>query len=112
MATKNLLVTKLSEPVKSSRDKVTVVGCGMVGCASAMAIVASVSLNQENKYLRLTEILFKETSGEVVICDMDAKRLEGEMKDFQHGSLFLGNCKVTASTGNDFLGNIFSLILT
>lgn len=36
---------------------------------------------------------------------MDAKKLEGEMKDFQHGSLFLGNCKVTASTGK----NAFSI---
>lgn len=41
--TKDTLITKLSDPVEHSSDKVTVVGCGMVGCASVHTIVAAVS---------------------------------------------------------------------
>lgn len=50
MATKDLLITKLSDPVPTSKDKVSVIGCGMVGCASILSIIAAVSLYRLIKF--------------------------------------------------------------
>lgn len=44
------------------------------------------------------------------MVDVDAKKLEGEMMDLQHGSVLLPNpkVKINASTGKDFLIIIIS----
>jgi len=64
--------------------KVTVVGCGAVGMASVYAM------------------LNREVGGEVVIADIDKKKLEGEVMDLSHSGGFL-NASVRAA-GDDFAG--------
>lgn len=40
-------------------------------------------------------------SSEVALIDVAADKLVGEMLDLQHGSAFIRNAKITASTGYD-----------
>lgn len=46
-----------------------------------------------------TLLLFQHISSDVVLIDCMADKLQGEMLDLQHGSTFLKNAKVNASTG-------------
>ncbi|KAG9352713.1 hypothetical protein JZ751_021127 [Albula glossodonta] len=65
------------EPV-GSRNKVTVVGVGMVGMACAISI------------------LMKELADEVALVDVMEDKLKGEAMDLQHGGLFLRTPKIVA----------------
>ncbi|KAJ4937799.1 hypothetical protein JOQ06_002429 [Pogonophryne albipinna] len=72
MSTKEKLISHVmkEEPV-GSRNKVTVVGVGMVGMASAISI------------------LLKDLCDELAMVDVMEDKLKGEVMDLQHGSLFL-----------------------
>nr|O93537.3 RecName: Full=L-lactate dehydrogenase A chain; Short=LDH-A [Harpagifer antarcticus]AAC63278.1 lactate dehydrogenase-A [Harpagifer antarcticus] len=72
MSTKEKLISHVmkEEPV-GSRNKVTVVGVGMVGMASAISI------------------LIKDLGDELAMVDVMEDKLKGEVMDLQHGSLFL-----------------------
>lgn len=63
-----------------SNNKVTVVGIGAVGMAAAFSILA------------------QNVSSDVALIDMFEDKLKGEMMDLQHGSNFLKNAKISAST--------------
>lgn len=80
MATKLALLTSVSPPVVASGNKVTVVGVGQVGMACAFSI------------------LTQNVSTDVALVDVVADKLKGEMLDLQHGSAFMKNAKVKAST--------------
>ncbi|KAI1903996.1 hypothetical protein AGOR_G00001140 [Albula goreensis] len=78
-STKEKLITHVmkEEPV-GSRNKVTVVGVGMVGMASAVSV------------------LIKELADEVALVDVMEDKLKGEAMDLQHGGLFLRTPKIVA----------------
>ncbi|XP_077452354.1 L-lactate dehydrogenase A chain [Stigmatopora argus] len=79
MATKEKLITQvLKEEPGSSRNKVTVVGVGMVGMASAISI------------------LLKDLCDELALVDVMEDKLKGEALDLQHGSFFLKTHKIVA----------------
>ncbi|CAG9800289.1 unnamed protein product [Chironomus riparius] len=71
-------VTDDSEP--KTHHKVTIVGIGAVGMAAAFSI------------------LTQHVSSDVALIDCFADKLKGEMMDLQHGSNFLRNAKISAST--------------
>jgi L-lactate dehydrogenase len=80
MSVKEDLFKPVAETKASSSNKVTVVGIGAVGMATAFSI------------------LTQNVSSEVALIDMFEDKLKGEMLDLQHGSNFLKNAKITAST--------------
>ncbi|XP_008550260.1 L-lactate dehydrogenase [Microplitis demolitor] len=81
MATlKEKLLSVVKEPTGNGKNKITVVGVGQVGMACAFSI------------------LTKYVSSDVVLIDVMADKLKGEMMDLQHGSAFLKNSRVNAST--------------
>lgn len=63
-----------------SHHKVTVVGIGAVGMAAAFSI------------------LTQNVSHDVALVDVFENKLKGELMDLQHGSNFLKNAKISAST--------------
>ncbi|XP_060811155.1 L-lactate dehydrogenase-like isoform X2 [Bombus pascuorum] len=77
---KNKLLNTVIEPVATGRNKVTVVGVGQVGMACAFSILTD------------------NVSSDLVLVDVMADKLKGEMMDLQHGSAFLKNAKINAST--------------
>ncbi|XP_018567806.1 L-lactate dehydrogenase isoform X2 [Anoplophora glabripennis] len=80
MSTKDHLLTVLSEPASQAGHKVTIVGIGQVGMACAFSILS------------------QGISSDVVLVDVVADKLQGELMDLQHGSLFLKNPRINAST--------------
>nr|XP_061813281.1 L-lactate dehydrogenase A chain isoform X2 [Nerophis lumbriciformis] len=79
MATKEKLITQvLKEEPGSSRNKVTVVGVGMVGMATAVSL------------------LLKDLCDELALVDVMEDKLKGEAMDLQHGSFFLKTHKIVA----------------
>lgn len=78
---KDLMLKKIAEEVTSSGNKVTVVGIGQVGMACAFSV------------------LTQNVSSEIVLVDVMQDKLNGEMLDLQHGSAFLKNAHINASTG-------------
>ncbi|KAM9816432.1 L-lactate dehydrogenase A chain isoform X2 [Syngnathus typhle] len=77
MATKDKLITHvLKEEPGSSRNKVTVVGVGMVGMATAMSV------------------LLKDLCDELALVDVMEDKLKGEVMDLQHGSFFVKTHKI------------------
>lgn len=80
-STKNELFQSIikQDQVKSS-NKVTVVGIGAVGMAAAFSILA------------------QNVSSDVALIDVFENKLKGELMDLQHGSNFLKNAKISAST--------------
>ncbi|EDS44193.1 l-lactate dehydrogenase [Culex quinquefasciatus] len=80
MSLKSKLMMEIAEPMTSSGNKVTVVGIGQVGMACAFSI------------------LTQSVSSEVALIDVNADKLQGEMLDLQHGSAFMKNAQVQAST--------------
>nr|XP_008191446.1 PREDICTED: L-lactate dehydrogenase isoform X1 [Tribolium castaneum] len=78
--TKDLLLSEISSPVKDSESKVTVVGVGQVGMACVFSILA------------------QNVSHDVVLIDCVEDKLKGELLDLQHGSLFLKNPRINASS--------------
>ncbi|KAJ8340126.1 hypothetical protein SKAU_G00347590 [Synaphobranchus kaupii] len=81
------------EPV-GPRNKVTVVGVGMVGMASAMSI------------------LMKELADEVALVDVMEDKLKGEAMDLQHGGLFLRTPKIVASKDYSVSANSKVVVVT
>lgn len=78
--TREELLKQVAESPATSGNKVTVVGIGQVGMACAFSI------------------LTQNVSSELALVDVMADKLQGEMLDLQHGSAFMKNAKVTAST--------------
>ncbi|KAJ8945960.1 hypothetical protein NQ318_016788 [Aromia moschata] len=77
MSVKDCLLCPVSAPVEDTGDKVTVVGVGAVGMACAFSILS------------------QGISSDVVLIDVVEDKLKGEVMDLQHGSLFLGNPKIS-----------------
>ncbi|CAH1982924.1 unnamed protein product [Acanthoscelides obtectus] len=80
MTTKELLLSPVAEPAKDAGDRITVVGVGAVGMACAFSILS------------------QGYSSDIVLIDVVEEKLKGEMMDLQHGSLFLRNPRINAST--------------
>ncbi|RLU26756.1 hypothetical protein DMN91_000553 [Ooceraea biroi] len=81
MATlKDQLLSTLTESEPVGRNKITVVGVGQVGMACAFSILSS------------------HISSDLVLIDVMTDKLKGEMLDLQHGSAFLKNPRISAST--------------
>uniref|UniRef100_A0A1B0GME5 L-lactate dehydrogenase n=1 Tax=Phlebotomus papatasi TaxID=29031 RepID=A0A1B0GME5_PHLPP len=80
MSVKDQLMTEVAEPLNSSGNKVTIVGIGQVGMACAFSI------------------LTQSVSSEVVLVDVMEDKLRGEMLDLQHGTAFMKNARIDAST--------------
>ncbi|CAK6960038.1 L-lactate dehydrogenase A chain [Scomber scombrus] len=77
MTTKEKLITHvMKEEPTGTRNKVTVVGVGMVGMASAISV------------------LLKDLCDELALVDVMEDKLKGEVMDLQHGSLFLKTHKI------------------
>ncbi|XP_018335397.1 L-lactate dehydrogenase-like isoform X2 [Agrilus planipennis] len=79
-STKDTLLTSVQSPIENSGNKVTVVGVGAVGMACAFSI------------------LTKGVSNDIALVDCVADKLQGEMLDLQHGSGFIENARIVAST--------------
>ncbi|XP_067012646.1 L-lactate dehydrogenase [Anabrus simplex] len=77
---KNILLDGVAEPAPTSGNKVTVVGVGQVGMACAFSI------------------LTQHIASELALVDVVADKLKGELMDLQHGSTFMKNAKISAST--------------
>ncbi|XP_019550799.1 L-lactate dehydrogenase [Aedes albopictus] len=80
MSVKAKLMKEIAEPMATSGNKVTIVGIGQVGMACAFSI------------------LTQSVSSEVALIDVNADKLKGEMLDLQHGSAFMKNAQINAST--------------
>ncbi|CAH1119601.1 unnamed protein product [Phaedon cochleariae] len=80
MCTKDALFSMISEPAAETGNKVTVVGVGAVGMACAFSILS------------------QGISNDVCLVDVVTDKVMGEMMDLQHGSLFMNNPKITASS--------------
>ncbi|KAK1118731.1 hypothetical protein K0M31_014733 [Melipona bicolor] len=91
---KNKLLNTVIEPVSTGRNKVTVVGVGQVGMACAFSILSD------------------NVSSDVVLVDVMADKLRGEMLDLQHGSAFLKNAKINASTDYSATANSSLCVVT
>ncbi|XP_063910890.1 L-lactate dehydrogenase-like isoform X2 [Zophobas morio] len=79
-STKNALLSEVASAIVDTDNKVTVVGVGQVGMAVAFSVLA------------------QGISHDVVLIDCVEDKLQGEMMDLQHGSLFLKNPRINAST--------------
>ncbi|XP_023661553.1 L-lactate dehydrogenase A chain [Paramormyrops kingsleyae] len=77
-----------------SRNKVTVVGVGMVGMASAVSI------------------LLKELADEIALVDVMEDKLKGEALDLQHGGLFLRTPKIVADKDYSVTANSMVVVVT
>ncbi|CAH1137422.1 unnamed protein product [Phyllotreta striolata] len=73
------LFTNISDPKQTTTRKVTVVGIGAVGMATAFSLLCQGITN------------------DVCLIDVMEDRLRGEAMDLLHGSLFLKNPKISAS---------------
>ncbi|MFT7816650.1 L-lactate dehydrogenase A chain [Arapaima gigas] len=81
------------EPI-GSRNKVTVVGVGMVGMAAAISI------------------LLKELVDELALVDVMEDKLKGEALDLQHGGLFLRTPKIVADKDYNVTANSKLVVVT
>jgi len=84
----------VSVPNENPGKKVSVVGCGQVGLAAVYAL-----LNQN-------------LCGMIAMVDVNGEKLEGEVKDFQQGSVFLKKCSIEGSTTYDVTENSDLVIVT
>ncbi|XP_031827848.1 L-lactate dehydrogenase isoform X1 [Nomia melanderi] len=91
---KEKLLSTVIEPVPVGRNKITIVGVGQVGMACAFSILTN------------------NVSSDVVLVDVMADKLKGEMMDLQHGSAFLKNAKINASTDYASTANSSLCIVT
>jgi len=71
---------EVSPNVETSHSKITVVGAGQVGMAAAFSLMV------------------QGVASELALCDIDEKRLQGELMDMQHGQAFIPRCKIQASS--------------
>lgn len=91
---KEQLLSTVTEPVATGKNKITIVGVGQVGMACAFSILSH------------------HVSNEIVLVDVMADKLKGEMMDLQHGSSFLKNAKINASTDYAASANSVLCIVT
>ena len=91
---KDKLLCTVVEPVYSGRSKVTVVGVGQVGMACAFSVLAN------------------HVSNDVVLIDVMADKMKGEMMDLQHGSSFLRNAQINSSSDYAATANSSICIVT
>ncbi|XP_034952489.1 L-lactate dehydrogenase-like [Chelonus insularis] len=95
MATiRDKLSAAIVQPSSNGKNKITVVGVGQVGMACAFSI------------------LTKGVSSDVVLVDVMKDKLKGEMMDLQHGSTFLKNCRINASTDYKVTANSCLCVVT
>nr|CAD7201527.1 unnamed protein product [Timema douglasi] len=88
------LFTEVAPPHDSSGNKVTIVGVGQVGMACAFSI------------------LTQNVASKIVLVDVVADKLKGEMMDLQHGLTFMKNVRVNASTDYSVTANSRLCIVT
>ncbi|XP_029051560.1 L-lactate dehydrogenase-like [Osmia bicornis bicornis] len=88
------LLSTVVQPITTGRNKITVVGVGQVGMACAFTLLTN------------------NVSSEVALVDVMADKLKGEMLDLQHGSAFLKNAKINASTDYASTANSSLCIVT
>uniref|UniRef100_A0A3B3DU85 L-lactate dehydrogenase A chain n=1 Tax=Oryzias melastigma TaxID=30732 RepID=A0A3B3DU85_ORYME len=95
MSTQEKLLGRVMEeaPV-GSRNKVTVVGVGMVGMASAVSV------------------LLKDLCDELALVDVMEDKLKGEAMDLQHGALFLKTHKIVADKDYSVTANSKVVVVT
>ncbi|KAJ3596108.1 hypothetical protein NHX12_002517 [Muraenolepis orangiensis] len=95
MSTKEKLITHVmkEEPI-GCKNKVTVVGVGMVGMAAAFSL------------------LLKDLCGELALVDVMEDKLKGEVMDLQHGALFLKTQKIVADKDYSVSANSKVVVLT
>ncbi|XP_018335392.1 L-lactate dehydrogenase-like isoform X2 [Agrilus planipennis] len=79
-STKDSFVTNVQPQLDHSGHKITVVGVGAAGIGSAFSI------------------LTRSVSNDIALVDSAQDKLEGEALDLQHGSSFLHNARIVAST--------------
>nr|CAD7408342.1 unnamed protein product [Timema cristinae] len=130
------LFTEVAPPHDSSGNKVTIVGVGQVGMACAFSILtqekpplvhpteirtsispsSAVELNTTsalaNYATELFLCLFQNVASEIVLVDVVADKLKGEMMDLQHGLTFMKNVRVNASTDYSVTANSRLCIVT
>lgn len=91
---KKKLFNTVVEPTSNGKNKVTIVGVGQVGMACAFSILTN------------------NVSNDIVLVDVMADKLKGEMMDLQHGSAFLKNARINASTSYEATANSTLCIVT
>ncbi|CDQ67409.1 unnamed protein product [Oncorhynchus mykiss] len=89
-----LITPMASGPAEPPRNKVTVVGVGMVGMACAVSI------------------LLRDLADELALVDVMEDKLKGEMMDLQHGSLFLKTSKIVADKDYAVTANSRIVVVT
>ncbi|XP_061825975.1 L-lactate dehydrogenase A chain [Nerophis lumbriciformis] len=95
MATKEKLISHvLKDKSVGSRNKVTVVGVGMVGMATAMSV------------------LLKDLCDELALVDVMEDKLKGEVMDLQHGSFFLKTHKIVGDKDYSVTANSRVVVVT
>ncbi|CAH0578391.1 unnamed protein product [Chrysodeixis includens] len=80
MATIEKLFQPVQEKLDDTGNKVTVVGVGQVGMAAVFSMLTQGVTNN------------------IAMVDVMADKLKGELMDLQHGSAFMRNAKIQAST--------------
>ncbi|XP_039763438.1 L-lactate dehydrogenase isoform X2 [Pararge aegeria] len=90
MATLQQLIQPVQPKTDDTNNKVTVVGTGQVGMAAVFAMLTQGVTNN------------------IALVDVMENKLKGEMMDLQHGSAFMKNAKIQAST--DYAITAFSKI--
>jgi L-lactate dehydrogenase len=73
--------------MENLKPKVSIIGCGNVGMRYAYAL------------------MIKGIARQIVIVDLDKKRLEGEVMDLSHGAPYISPVKVTAGDYPDISGS-------
>ncbi|XP_015598461.1 L-lactate dehydrogenase [Cephus cinctus] len=91
---KEQLLKEITEPVSTGKNKITIVGVGQVGMACAFSILTS------------------HVSNDVVLVDVMEDKLKGEMMDLQHGTAFLKNARINASTDYSATANSCMCVVT
>lgn len=80
MSLNEALLHKVTDPSDTPVNKVTIVGVGQVGMACAFSVLA------------------QNVTTEIALVDVCADKVMGEMLDLQHGSAFVKNARIHAST--------------
>ncbi|KAL3271149.1 hypothetical protein HHI36_021647 [Cryptolaemus montrouzieri] len=89
-STREKLLAEYIAPTKIDDEKITIVGLGQVGIATAFSILS------------------QNISNHIALVDLNENKLQGEVLDLKHGCLFMGNCHVEACT--DYSGTANSKI--
>lgn len=84
----------MNSETQKSHSKVSIIGCGYVGMATAYAL------------------LLREEIRELVLVSRDTKRITGEQLDLEHGLIFMGTSKVKATETYDDIAGSDVVIIT